>query len=275
MIITDNKWKPQIQYLRKLEYCEKVQYWRHLVPHSNQLINWKHLRTDVCKTWVSAVACLVSSHSWTTDRVRSVSPGLKTNRTGLLLSAPKLCCLMKVHFAHSLSHTLSLSHTHTHTHAHTLSHTRTHTHTHTHTLSHTHTHTLSHTHALSHTRTRTHSLSHTHTHTLSHTRSYTHTLSLSLSLSHTHTHTHTHVSCKMNARQSCDLQMFNSSTVNCWSVDVSVTHMNHNHNPVKLIMFPSLQPLKTHIKHHKFKLLTYNYIQRCTLNSIKEQLQTN
>ncbi len=30
------------------------------------------LRTDVCKTWVSAVAFLVSSHSWTTDSVRSV-----------------------------------------------------------------------------------------------------------------------------------------------------------------------------------------------------------
>ncbi len=49
------------------------------------------LRTDVCKTWVSAVAFLVSSHSWTTDSVRSVSPGLKTKRTGLLLSGPKLC----------------------------------------------------------------------------------------------------------------------------------------------------------------------------------------
>ncbi len=48
------------------------------------------LRTDVCKTWVSAVAFLVSSHSWTTDSVRSVSPGLKTKRTGLLLSGPKL-----------------------------------------------------------------------------------------------------------------------------------------------------------------------------------------
>ncbi len=54
------------------------------------------LRTDVCKTWVSAVAFLVSSHSWTTDSVRSVSPGLKTKRTGLLLSGPKLCSLMKV-----------------------------------------------------------------------------------------------------------------------------------------------------------------------------------
>ncbi len=60
------------------------------------------LRTDVCKTWVSAFAFLVSSHSWTTDSVRSVLPGLKTKRTGLLLSGPKLCSLMKVNFAFPL-----------------------------------------------------------------------------------------------------------------------------------------------------------------------------
>ncbi len=60
------------------------------------------LRTDVCKTWVSALAFLVSSHSWTTDSVRSVSTGLKTKRTGLLLSGPKLCSLMKVNFAFPL-----------------------------------------------------------------------------------------------------------------------------------------------------------------------------
>ncbi len=60
------------------------------------------LRTDVCKTWVSAVAFLVSSHSWTTDSVRSVSPRLKTKRTGLLLSGPKSCSLMKVNFAFPL-----------------------------------------------------------------------------------------------------------------------------------------------------------------------------
>ncbi len=60
------------------------------------------LRTDVCKTWVSAVAFLVSSHSWTTDSIRSVSPGLKTKRTGLLLSGPKLCSLMKFNFAFPL-----------------------------------------------------------------------------------------------------------------------------------------------------------------------------
>ncbi len=60
------------------------------------------LRTDVCKTWVSAVAFLVSSHTWTTDSVRSVSPELKKKRTGLLLSGPMLCSLMKVHFAFPL-----------------------------------------------------------------------------------------------------------------------------------------------------------------------------
>ncbi len=60
------------------------------------------LRTDVCKTWVSAVTFLVSSLSWTTDSVRSVSPGLKTKRTGLLLSGLKLCSLIKVNFAFPL-----------------------------------------------------------------------------------------------------------------------------------------------------------------------------
>ncbi len=45
---------------------------------------------------------IVSSHSWTTDSIRSVSPGLKTKRTGLLLSGPKLCSLMKVNFAFPL-----------------------------------------------------------------------------------------------------------------------------------------------------------------------------
>ncbi|KAI2656032.1 Phenylserine dehydratase [Labeo rohita] len=36
------------------------------------------------------------------DSVRSVSPGLKIKRTGLLLSSPKLCSLMKVNFAFPL-----------------------------------------------------------------------------------------------------------------------------------------------------------------------------
>ncbi len=44
----------------------------------------------------------LSSHFWTTDSVRSVSPGLKTKRIGLLLSGPKLCSLMKVNFAFPL-----------------------------------------------------------------------------------------------------------------------------------------------------------------------------
>ncbi len=38
----------------------------------------------------------------TTDSVRNVSPGLKTKRSGLLLSGLKLCSLMKVNFAFPL-----------------------------------------------------------------------------------------------------------------------------------------------------------------------------
>ncbi len=69
--------------------------WRRFTKSGLQLesVLQEPLRTDVCKTWVSAVAFLVPSHSWTTDSVRSVSPGLNTKRTGLLLSGPKLCSL--------------------------------------------------------------------------------------------------------------------------------------------------------------------------------------
>ncbi len=78
------------------EDCEQNPFkmWGRFTKSGLQL-DQEPLRTDVCKTWVSAVAFLVSSHSWTTDSVRSVSPGLKTKRTGLLLSGPKLCSLMK------------------------------------------------------------------------------------------------------------------------------------------------------------------------------------
>ncbi len=61
-----------------------------------------HYAQTYARHGFSAVAFLVSSHSWTTDSVRSVSPGLKTKRTGLLLSGPKLCSLMKVNFAFPL-----------------------------------------------------------------------------------------------------------------------------------------------------------------------------
>ncbi len=48
------------------------------------------------------IPCVKRHNSCTTDIVRSVSPGLKTKRTGLLLSGPKLCSLMKVNFAFPL-----------------------------------------------------------------------------------------------------------------------------------------------------------------------------
>ncbi len=74
---------------------ERIVKQRGRFTKSGLQLDQEPLRTDVCKTWVSAVAFLVSSHSWTTDSVRSVS-------TGLLLSGPKLCSLMKVNFAFPL-----------------------------------------------------------------------------------------------------------------------------------------------------------------------------
>ena len=44
MIMAYSLWGPQIQNLRKLEYCKKVQYSRLKASHSNQLINPKHLQ---------------------------------------------------------------------------------------------------------------------------------------------------------------------------------------------------------------------------------------
>ncbi len=42
------------------------------------------------------------SHFWTRDNVRSILPGLRRKRTGLLLSGPKSSFQMKVHFAFHL-----------------------------------------------------------------------------------------------------------------------------------------------------------------------------
>ncbi len=42
------------------------------------------------------------SHFWTRDNVRSILPGLRRKRTGLLLSGPKSSFQMKVNFAFNL-----------------------------------------------------------------------------------------------------------------------------------------------------------------------------
>ncbi len=64
------------------------------------------LRTDVCKTWVSAVAFLVSSHSWTTDSVRSIATvsrfmDLCAHSVFVYVGGPARCacqrCLVTVH----------------------------------------------------------------------------------------------------------------------------------------------------------------------------------
>ncbi len=60
------------------------------------------------KFWVSLVLWNhnngegLPSHFWTRDNVRSISPGLWRNRTGLLLSGPKSSFQMKVNFAFHL-----------------------------------------------------------------------------------------------------------------------------------------------------------------------------
>ncbi len=45
--------------------------------------------TDVSRNLATVVVFLLLSHSWTTDNVRGVLPGLRRRRTGLLSSGPK------------------------------------------------------------------------------------------------------------------------------------------------------------------------------------------
>ncbi len=45
--------------------------------------------TDVSRNLATVVIFLLLSHSWTTDNVRGVLPGLRRRRTGLLHSGPK------------------------------------------------------------------------------------------------------------------------------------------------------------------------------------------
>ncbi len=45
--------------------------------------------TDVSRNLATVVVFLLLSHSWTTDNVRGILPGLRRRRTGLLPSGPK------------------------------------------------------------------------------------------------------------------------------------------------------------------------------------------
>ncbi len=54
--------------------------------------------TDVSRNLATVVVFLLLSHSWTTDNVRCVLPGLRRRRTGLLPSGPKSSFQMRASF---------------------------------------------------------------------------------------------------------------------------------------------------------------------------------
>ncbi len=54
--------------------------------------------TDVSRNLATVVIFLLLSHSWTTDNVRGVLPGLRRRRTGLLPSGPKSSFQMRASF---------------------------------------------------------------------------------------------------------------------------------------------------------------------------------
>ncbi len=58
--------------------------------------------TDVSRNLATVVVFLLLSHSWTTDNVRGVLPGLRRRRTGLLPSGPKSSFQMRASFVFNL-----------------------------------------------------------------------------------------------------------------------------------------------------------------------------
>ncbi len=59
-------------------------------------------QTDVSRNLSTVVVFLLLSHSWTTDNVRGVLPGLRRRRTGLLPSGPKSSFQMRASFVFHL-----------------------------------------------------------------------------------------------------------------------------------------------------------------------------
>ncbi len=62
----------------------------------------KSHHTDVSRNLATVVVFLLLSHSWTTDNVRGVLPGLRRRRTGLLPSGPKSSFQMRASFVFHL-----------------------------------------------------------------------------------------------------------------------------------------------------------------------------
>ncbi len=54
--------------------------------------------TDVSRNLATVVVFLLLSHSWTTDNIRGILPGLRRRRTGLLPSGPKSSFQLRASF---------------------------------------------------------------------------------------------------------------------------------------------------------------------------------
>ena len=77
--------KPQkVQLQKKLEKEELYQSKRTFKSVAELHKEWTEPpHTDVSWTWASTVIFLLSSRSWTTNKIRSILPGLKKKRSGL------------------------------------------------------------------------------------------------------------------------------------------------------------------------------------------------
>ncbi len=82
------------------EYCQAKPI--QTLERASQGVNWSWSQCIKSHHAQTSSGKELPSHFWTRNIVRSILPGLRRNRTRLLLSAPKSSFQMKVHFAFNL-----------------------------------------------------------------------------------------------------------------------------------------------------------------------------
>ncbi len=82
------------------EYCQAKPI--QTLGRASQGVNWSWSQCIKSHRAQTSSGKELPNHFWTRNIVRSILPGLKRKRTGLLLSGPKSSFQMKVHFAFNL-----------------------------------------------------------------------------------------------------------------------------------------------------------------------------
>ncbi len=83
----------------KLENTVKQSWFKHLGELHKE---WTEAGVSASRVTKLSSGKMLPSHFWNRNIIRSILPGLKRTRTGLLLSGPKSSFQMKVHYAFNL-----------------------------------------------------------------------------------------------------------------------------------------------------------------------------